>query len=63
LDKDYLVVLSKSDLLDEELLAEYTLEMKAVFKETPHLIISSATQFQLTELKDMLWQQLNPPRS
>ena len=63
LDKDYLVVLSKSDLLDEELLAEYTLEMKAVFGETPHLIISSATQFHLTELKDMLWQQLNPPRS
>jgi len=60
LDKDYMVVLSKADLLDEELLEEYTKEMNTVFKEIPHLIISSATQFHLTELKDLLWNQLNP---
>lgn len=60
LDKGYMVVLSKADLLDEELLAEYTEEMKVTFKEIPHLIISSATQFHLTELKDKLWKQLNP---
>tara|TARA_Y100000389_G_scaffold85957_1_gene82697 strand:+ start:939 stop:1940 length:1002 start_codon:yes stop_codon:yes gene_type:complete len=58
LDKSYIVALSKSDLLDEELLAEYNVEMKNIFKNTPHLIISSATQFQLTELKDLLWEQL-----
>ena len=58
LDKSYIVALSKSDLLDEELLAEYNVEMKNIFKKTPHLIISSATQFQLTELKDLLWEQL-----
>jgi GTP-binding protein len=60
LDKGYMVVLSKADLLDEELLAEYTEEMKVTFKEIPHLIISSVTQFHLTELKDKLWKQLNP---
>jgi GTP-binding protein len=60
LDKGYMVVLSKADLLDDELLAEYTGEMKVTFKEIPYLIISSATQFHLTELKDMLWKQLNP---
>jgi len=60
LDKDYMVVLSKADLLDEELLEEYTKEMNTIFKEIPHLIISSATQFHLTELKDLLWNQLNP---
>ena len=59
MDKDYVVVLSKADLLDEELLAEYTLEMKDLFKEIPHLIISSAIQFKLAELKDLLWKQLN----
>ena len=59
MDKDYVVVLSKADLLDEELLAEYTLEMKDLFKEIPHLIISSAVQFKLAELKDLLWKQLN----
>jgi len=60
LDKDYMVVLSKADLLDEELLEEYTKEMNTIFKEIPQLIISSATQFHLTELKDLLWNQLNP---
>lgn len=59
MDKDYVVVLSKADLLDEELLAEYTLQMNDLFKEIPHLIISSATQFKLAELKDLLWKQLN----
>ena len=59
MDKDYVVVLSKADLLDEELLAEYTHEMKDLFKEIPHLIISSAIQFKLAELKDLLWKQLN----
>jgi len=54
------VVLSKAYLLDEELLEEYTKEMKDTFQDIPHLIISSATQFQLTELKDLLWKQLNP---
>ena len=58
MDKSYIVALSKSDLLDEELHEEYNVEMKNIFKNTPHLIISSATQFQLTELKDLLWEQL-----
>lgn len=58
LDKQYMVVLSKADLLDEELKQEYTKEMQAVFKEVPHLIISSATQYYLTELKDALWKLL-----
>ncbi|MEO2099408.1 MAG: GTPase ObgE [Flavobacteriaceae bacterium] len=59
LDKSYMVILSKADLLDEELKKEYTKEMKSVFKDTPHLIISSATQYHLTELKDALWNLLN----
>jgi len=56
LDKEYMVVLSKADLLDEELKKEYTEEMNSLFKEVPHLIISSVTQYQLTELKDVLWK-------
>lgn len=58
LDKQYMVVLSKADLLDDELKQEYTNEMKTLFKEVPHLIISSATQYHLTELKDALWNLL-----
>ena len=54
-----MVVLSKGDLLDEELEREYILEMKRVFKNIPHLIISSITKYKLTELKDELWKILN----
>ncbi len=59
LDKEYMVVLSKADLLDEELKNEYLHEMKFIFKTIPHLIISSATQYQLTELKDVLWKLIS----
>ena len=59
LDKEYMVVLSKADLLDEELKKEYTEEMNTLFKDTPHLIISSVTQYQLIELKAALWKLIN----
>ena len=59
LDKQFMIVLSKADLLDDELKEEYAKEMKSLFKKTPHLIISSATQYHLTELKDALWKVLN----
>ena len=58
-DKSYMVVLSKGDLLDKESEREYILEMKRVFKNIPHLIISSITKYKLTELKDELWKILN----
>lgn len=58
IDKKYIVVLSKADLLDEELIEEYKQEMKNIFQSTPHLIISSVTQYQLTALKDLLWKEL-----
>ena len=57
--KSYMVVISKGDLLDEELEGEYILEMKREFKNIPHLIISSITKYKLTELKDELWKILN----
>ena len=59
LDKQYMVVLSKADLLDDELRSEYSKELKTHFNGAPHLMISSAIQFQLTELKDELWKLLN----
>jgi GTP-binding protein len=59
LDKQYMVVLSKADLLDDELRMEYSKELKIHFNGVPHLMISSAIQFQLVELKDELWKLLN----
>ena len=58
LDKKYMVILSKGDLLDDELKKEYATEMSSIFN-APHLIISSLNQYNLTELKDSLWRLLN----
>ncbi|HEX5025197.1 MAG TPA: GTPase ObgE, partial [Agriterribacter sp.] len=56
LHKQFIIAISKSDMLDEEL-------RKAIAKELPthlpHLFISSFTQKGLIELKDMLWETLN----
>ncbi|MBI6118741.1 GTPase ObgE [Salegentibacter maritimus] len=62
LDKDRLVAISKSDMLD----AELKLEMKHELDKNlgaPYLFISSVTQQGLTELKDRLWEMLNKETS
>jgi GTP-binding protein len=59
LDKDRLVVISKCDMLDDELRAEMKKLLDAAFKGIPYLFISSVAQQGLQELKDKLWQMLN----
>ncbi len=56
LDKERLLVISKSDMLDDELQAELE---KEIPENIPHLFISSVAQKGLTELKDKLWKMLN----
>ena len=56
LDKDRLLAISKSDMLDEELQMEIEAELP---KDLPHIFISSIEQTGLTELKDKLWDMLN----
>lgn len=56
LDKDRLLAISKSDMLDDELKTEIEKELP---KDIPHLFISSVTQTGLQELKDTLWKMLN----
>ncbi|MGB7785709.1 MAG: GTPase ObgE [Salinimicrobium sp.] len=58
LDKDRLIAISKSDMLDNELKAELKAELDKAFDE-PYLFISSVAQQGLTELKDKLWEMLN----
>jgi len=58
LDKDRLIAISKSDMLDEELKAEMKAELDEVF-DVSYLFISSVAQQGLTELKDKLWEMLN----
>jgi GTP-binding protein len=55
LDKDRLVAISKSDLLDEELMSEISVEMKDI----PIIFISSLTGYHIPKLRDMVWKMLN----
>ncbi|MGB0778812.1 MAG: GTPase ObgE [Flavobacteriaceae bacterium] len=60
IDKDFVVGLTKCDLLDDELYREYEEEMATSFKGIPYFMISSVAQTGLQELKDGLWKILNP---
>ncbi|MEQ8629043.1 GTPase ObgE [Ekhidna sp.] len=55
MDKDRLLAISKSDLLDEELMTE----MKEELPEIETLFISSVTGLGIQELKDKIWHFLN----
>ena len=59
LDKERLLVISKIDMLDDELRAELKTELDVAFKDVPYMFISSVAQQGLTELKDKLWKMLN----
>jgi GTPase len=54
--KKFLIAISKSDLLDDELKEAIEKELP---KKIPHIFISSVTNKGLSELKDMLWNALN----
>jgi GTP-binding protein len=56
LDKKRLLAISKSDMLDEELLTEMKREVPT---DIPTLFISAATQQGITELKDLIWRNLH----
>ena len=56
LQKEMLIAISKSDMLDDELKQEIAGELP---KNVPHLFISSVAQMGLTILKDELWKMLN----
>jgi len=58
LDKDRLIAISKSDMLDAELKLELKHELDKNLG-APYLFISSVAQQGLTELKDRLWEMLN----
>lgn len=56
LDKKRLLVISKSDMLDDEMMRDIKKELP---KNVPHIFISSATGYNITELKDKLWKLIN----
>jgi len=60
LQKDFVIAISKSDMLDDELKEAIKKELPSTI---PLLFISSITNKGLTELKDLLWDTLNKPQS
>ena len=56
LDKKFVIAISKSDMLDDELKEAIAKELPA---DIPHIFISSLANQGLTELKDLLWAALN----
>lgn len=59
LDKQRLICISKSDMLDDELMDEMRTELDEDFKGTNYMFISSVAQMGIVELKDRLWEMLN----
>ena len=57
LDKQRVLAITKSDLLDEELIG--MLEDEGLPADIPHVFISSVTGMGIMLLKDVLWQALN----
>ncbi|MEA3451078.1 MAG: GTPase ObgE [Bacteroidota bacterium] len=56
LDKQRVLVISKSDLLDEELTE---MIMSTVDVNIPYILVSAVAQKGLAELKDLLWKTIN----
>jgi GTP-binding protein len=54
LDKNRVLAITKSDMLDEELIDE----MKKDLPDIPYIFISSIMQKGIQELKDLIWKQL-----
>jgi GTP-binding protein len=55
LQKDFIIAISKSDMLDDELKEAISKELP---KNVPHVFISSVTNTGLSALKDLLWVRL-----
>jgi len=54
--KKKILAISKSDMLDEELMEALSEDLP---EGIPHIFISSITQFNITQMKDLLWKELN----
>ncbi len=55
LDKHRILAITKSDMLDDELMQEITEELPTI----PYVFISSITGLGISVLKDLIWRELN----
>ena len=57
-DKDRILAVTKSDMIDEDLQAEIAAQLP---KDISHIFMSSVANFNIMQLKDMIWEKLNAP--
>lgn len=55
IDKQRIVAISKSDLLDQDLMNDISKEMQGI----PHVFFSSIAESGIVELKDLIWNAIN----
>ncbi len=60
MDKQRVLAISKSDMLDDELISEIE---KTLPDDVPHIFISAVTGYGLTGLKDILWGAVTDERN
>jgi GTP-binding protein len=56
IDKQRFLAITKSDMLDEELMKAMEAELRT---DVPHIFISAVADYNITELKDLLWAEIN----
>lgn len=55
-DKQRVLAISKSDMLDDELMAAIEQQLPA---DVPHIFISAVSGFNIDQLKDIVWTEIN----
>lgn len=60
MDKERILAISKSDMLDDELIEEIE---KTLPPNIPHVFISAVTGYGIDKLKDILWSAINDDRN
>lgn len=56
LEKRRILAISKSDMLDEELIQEIEKDLPT---DIPHIFISAVTNYNIQKLKDLIWDEMN----
>lgn len=56
-DKDRVLAITKSDMLDEDLQREIQEQLP---EDIPHIFISAVSGYNIMQLKDLIWGKLNP---
>ena len=59
IDKDKLIVISKSDLINDDVIKKISNQISKEIKQIPLVFISSVTNQGLIKLKDCIWEVLN----